>query len=136
MMEYLLMKMTKQKLQTINKCQTSIVTMFHWITLMTLTVTAMKVTVIKHSKINSNEIEKEDLIALEENCKLRDLPHDTCLQSELPEEANQVFSIPPGEYNRQYHYLLTHYLKSWQTQTNFHLGRVVLWIQKEIQNSH
>ena len=49
---------------------------------------------------NSNEIEKEDLIALEENCKLRDLPYDTCLQSELPEEANQVFSIAPGEGNK------------------------------------
>ena len=44
-------------------------------------------------KNNTNEIEKEDLIALEENCKLRDLPYDTCLQNELPEEANQVFSI-------------------------------------------
>ena len=49
---------------------------------------------------NSNEIEKEDLIALEENCKLRDLPYDTCLQNELPEEANQVFSIAPGEGNK------------------------------------
>ena len=49
---------------------------------------------------NTNEIEKEDLIALEENCKLRDLPYDTCLQNELPEEANQVFSIAPGEGNK------------------------------------
>ena len=49
---------------------------------------------------NSNAIEKEDLIALEENCKLRDLPYDTCLQNELPEEANQVFSIAPGEGNK------------------------------------
>ena len=39
----------------------------------------------KTQQDNSNEIEKEDLIALEENCKLRDLPYDTCLQSELPE---------------------------------------------------
>ena len=46
-----------------------------------------------------NEIE-EDRIALEENCKLRDLPYDTCLQNELPEEANQVFSITPGEGNK------------------------------------
>ena len=53
--EYLLMKMTEQKLQTINKCQTSIVTMFHWITLMTLTVTAMKMSVIKHSKITATK---------------------------------------------------------------------------------
>ena len=45
----------------------------------------------------SNEEEKEDIIAMEENCKLRDLPYDTCLQSELPEEANQIFSIAPGE---------------------------------------
>ena len=49
---------------------------------------------------NTNEIEKEDLIALEENCKLRDQPYDTCLQNELPEEANQVFSIAPGEGNK------------------------------------
>ena len=54
----------------------------------------------KTQQDNINEIEKEDLIALEENCKLRDLPYDTCLQSELPEEANQVFSIAPGEGNR------------------------------------
>ena len=45
----------------------------------------------------SNEEEKEDMIAMEENCKLRDLPYDTCLQSELHEEANQIFSIAPGE---------------------------------------
>ena len=51
-------------------------------------------------KNNTNEMEKEDLIALEENCKLRDLPYDTCLQNELPEEANQVFSIAPGEGNK------------------------------------
>ena len=48
----------------------------------------------------SIEIEKEDLIAIEENCKLRDLPYDTCLQNELPEEANQIFSIAPGEGNK------------------------------------
>ena len=48
---------------------------------------------------NRNEIE-QDRIALEENCKLRDLPYDTCLQNELPEEANQVFSITPGEGNK------------------------------------
>ena len=54
----------------------------------------------KTQQDNSNEIEKEDLIALEENCKLRDLPYDTCLQSELPEEANQVFSIALGEGNK------------------------------------
>ena len=48
----------------------------------------------------SNEIEKEDLIAMEENCKLRDLPYDTCLQNELPKEANQVFSTAPGEGNK------------------------------------
>ena len=45
----------------------------------------------------STEEEKEDMIAMEENFKLRDLPYDTCLQSELPEEANQIFSIAPGE---------------------------------------
>ena len=49
---------------------------------------------------NTNQIDKEDLIALEKNCKLRDLPYDTCLQNELPEEANQVFSIAPGEGNK------------------------------------
>ena len=65
---------------------------------------------------NTNEIEKEDLIALEENCKLRDLPYDTCLQNELPKEANQVFSIASGEDNKPIHYLQIHYLKSWQTQ--------------------
>ena len=46
--------------------------------------------------ILSND-EKEDVIVMEENCKLRDLPYDTCLQSELLEEANQIFSIAPGE---------------------------------------
>ena len=83
-----------------------------------------------------DEIEKEDLIAIEENCKLRDLPYDTCLQNELPKEANQVFSIAPEKVTSQYHYLLTHYLKSWQTQTNFHMERVDSQIQREIRNSH
>ena len=50
---------------------------------------------------NSNNTEdEEDMIAIEENCKLRDLPYDTCLQSELPEVANQIFSIAPGEGNK------------------------------------
>ena len=40
------------------------------------------------------------MIAIEENCKLRDLPYDTCMQNELPKEANQVFSIAPGEGNK------------------------------------
>ena len=40
------------------------------------------------------------MLAMEENCKLRDLPCDTCLQSELPEAANQIFSIAPGEGNK------------------------------------
>ena len=54
----------------------------------------------KSKESNRNEIEEQDRIALEENCKLRDLPYDTCLQNELPEEANQVFSIAPGEGNK------------------------------------
>ena len=37
------------------------------------------------------------MIAMEENCKLRDLPVNTCLQCEVPEQANQIFSIAPGE---------------------------------------
>ena len=49
-----------------------------------------------HYNPNNTE-DEEDMIAMEENCKLRDLPYDTCLQSELPEEANQIFSIAPGE---------------------------------------
>ena len=83
---------------------------------------------------NTNKIEKEDLIALEENCKLRDLSYGTCLQKELPEEANQVFQLLQEKATSQYHYLQIHYLKSWQTQTNFHMGMVVSQIQREIQN--
>ena len=49
----------------------------------------------KHDSPNNEDT--EDMIAMEENCKLRDLPYDTCLQSKLPEEANQIFSIAPGE---------------------------------------
>ena len=52
------------------------------------------------AKENINDEIEKDLIAIEENCKLRDLPYDTCLQNELPEEANQVFSIAPGEGNK------------------------------------
>ena len=52
----------------------------------------------KHDSPNNED--KDDMIAMEENCKLRDLPYDTCLQSELPEEANQIFSIAPGEGNK------------------------------------
>ena len=54
----------------------------------------------RRKESNRNEIEEQDHIAFEENCKLRDLPYDTCLQNELPEEANQVFSISPGEGNK------------------------------------
>ena len=54
----------------------------------------------KSKESNRNEIEEQDHIALEESCKFRDLPYDTCLQNELPEEANQVFSIAPGEGNK------------------------------------
>ena len=55
---------------------------------------------------NPKNDQKEDMLAMEEhprlhlNCKLRDLPCDTCLQSELPEAANQIFSIAPGEGNK------------------------------------
>ena len=48
-------------------------------------------------KDGSDEDEKEDMIALEENCKLWDLPCDNCLQSKIPKQANQIFSIAPGE---------------------------------------
>ena len=50
----------------------------------------------KHDNDN-NEEDNEDMIAIEENCKLRDLPYDTCLQCEVTEQANQIFSIAPGE---------------------------------------
>ena len=50
----------------------------------------------KHDNHN-NEEDNENMIAIEENCKLRDLPYDTCLQCEVPEQANQIFSIAPGE---------------------------------------
>ena len=50
----------------------------------------------KHDNRN-NEEDNEDMIAMEENCKLRDLPVDTCLQCEVAEQANQIFSIAPGE---------------------------------------
>ena len=49
----------------------------------------------KHDSPNNEDT--EDMIAMEENYKLRDLLYDTCLQSELPEEANQIFSIASGE---------------------------------------
>ena len=51
----------------------------------------------KMEKHASDDDEKEDRIALEENCKLQDLPCDSCLQSEIPEQANQIFLIAPGE---------------------------------------
>ena len=106
-MECLLVKVTMEFLWTVtnkavqlkNRCQISIVMMLHTITSMNLTVITVTVTVIKQRRITPIKIEKEDLIALEENCKLRDLPYDTCLQNKLPEEANQVFSIAPGEGN-------------------------------------
>ena len=52
----------------------------------------------RHCVLSNDE--KEDVIAMEENCKLRDLPYDTCLQSKLLEEANQIFLIAPGEANK------------------------------------
>ena len=50
----------------------------------------------KHDRHN-NEEDNEDILAMEQNCNLRDLPIDTCLQCEVPEQANQIFSIAPGE---------------------------------------
>ena len=55
-----------------------------------------EIQVVHDSKDNNIE----DIIALEENCKLRDLPFDTCLQNELHEEPDQIFSIAPGEGKR------------------------------------
>ena len=51
-------------------------------------------------KHGSDDDKKEDRIALEENCKLWDLPCDSCLQSEISEQTNQIFSIAPGEGNK------------------------------------
>ena len=50
----------------------------------------------KHINCN-NEEDNEDMIAMEENCKLRDLPIDTWLQCEVPEQANHIFSIAPDK---------------------------------------
>ena len=83
---------------------------------------------------NRNEIEEQDRIALEENCKLRDLPYDTCLQNELPEEPIRYFQLLQEKVTSQYHFLQTHYLKSWQIQTNFHMEMVASQILREIQN--
>ena len=91
---------TNKDVQLKNTCQTSTVMMLKSITLMSLTVDNSDSESNQAKENNTNEIEKEDLIALKENCKLRDLPYDTCLQNELPEEANQVFSIAPGEGNK------------------------------------
>ena len=86
---------------------------------------------------NTIEREKEDLIALEENCKLRDLPYDTCLQNELPEEANQVFSIAPGEGNKPILLLTDTLFEELANPDKFPYMEVVgLQIQIEIQNSH
>ena len=39
-------------------------------------------------KHGSDDDEKKDRIALEENCsKLQDLPYDSCLQSEIPQTS-------------------------------------------------
>ena len=74
-------------------------------------------------KHGSDEDEKEDMIALEENCKLRDLPCDSCLQSEIPEQANQIFSLLQEKGANHYHYLLTDYLKNWQVQKSLQMER-------------
>ena len=79
-----------------------------------------------------NEEEKEDMIAMEENCKLRDLPYDTCLQSELHEEANQMFSIAPGEGKKPISYLQTNCLKNFQIHTSSQLEKEVIQIQTGI----
>ena len=50
----------------------------------------------EHDNHNNDE-DNEDMIAMEKNCKLRDLSVDTYLQCEVPEQANQIFSIAPGE---------------------------------------
>ena len=76
------------------------------------------------------------MIAIKENCKLRDLPYDTCLQNELPEEANQVFSIAPGEGNKSIPLLTDTLFEELANPENFRMERVDSQIQREIQNSH
>ena len=88
----------------------------------------------KIDKHGSDDDEKEDGIALEENCKLWDLPCDSCLQSEIPEQANQIFLIAPGEGKNHYHCLLINYLKNWQIQKSFQIEREALQTHREILN--
>ena len=63
---------------------------------------------------HNNEEDNEDMIAMEQNCKLRDLPIDTCLQCEVPEQANQIFSIAPGEGSKPIPLLTDKLFEEWQ----------------------
>ena len=74
------------------------------------------------------------MIALEENCKLQDLPCDSCLQSEIPEQVNRIFSIALGEGANHYHCLLTDYLKNLQIQKSLQMKREALQTHREILN--
>ena len=85
---------------------------------------------------NPNNEEKEDMIAMEENCKLRELPCDTCLQSELSEEANQIFSIAPGEGNKPIPLLTDKLFKELANPKNCQVVREDMQIQTDLPALH
>ena len=63
------------------------------------------------------------MMAMEENCKLRYLPCDTCLKSELSEEANQIFSIAPGEGSKPLPLLMEKLFKELTNSEKFSSGQ-------------
>ena len=71
----------------------------------------------------TNNEETEDFLAFKENCKLRGLPYDTCLQSEIPEEASQIFSIAPGEGSKPIPLLTDNFFEQLANPDNFPNGK-------------
>ena len=83
---------------------------------------------------NRNEIEGKDRITLEEtvNSEIYLMTH-ACRMS-CPRKPIRYFQSLKEKVTSQYHFLQTHYLKSWQIQTNFHMETVASQILREIQN--
>ena len=75
---------------------------------------------INHGITTGEELEDEK--AFVEACELRGLPYDTCLENET-EEANQIFSLAPGEGNKPIHLLSDDLFEELSNPEKFPMGK-------------
>ena len=85
---------------------------------------------------NPNNEEKEDMIAMEENCKLRDLPCDTVSKVDFLKKPIRYFQLLQVKGANQFHSLLTNYSKSLQILKNSQVVREDMQIQTDLPDLH